>query len=149
MVKYLFRLNKVKKIAMLICGCFLPSLASCSPDTSGFEKYYEVNGVGLEAYCWKEKNSWYTCLLPERAAAHHASDVIELQETLPCPLRTMREILKSYSDEYKKYTRVTIVSNPATEDEMYVFGDECFKKYDTYSWLYEQLGLEMPENFCK
>ena len=98
---------------------------------------------GLEIYAWKDKGiNWYAVLMPGTNRLKSVQEVGELQKELPCPLSDMRKILDFYRDSGFYDFDLSIISDPPKEDELTHDAQLIYNNFDTYEWLYSQLGLE-------
>ena len=89
-----------------------------------YAPYYEllINGnmKGLELYCFRrEKSCKYDCVMLIGTNRFKTVDEIkELQDSLPCPLDIMKELISYASVDVKQQISITIVSNPPTVAEI-------------------------------
>lgn len=140
---------KSKLYFCLLCACLLLSGCRNSNYTSNImEKYsqyyqYADSFKGLEIYAWKDKGiNWYAVLMPGTNRLKSVQEVRELQKELPCPLSDMRKILDFYRDSGFYDFDISIISDPPKEDELTHDAQLIYNNFDTYEWLYSQLGLE-------
>lgn len=54
----------------------------------------------------------------------------------------MKEILKSYDEASRNNAFVCMVSSPLKNEELRQGTQAIYDNYDTYKWLYNQLGLD-------
>lgn len=130
-------MRKLSKI--LSMGLLLGSMTSCTNNGVNYDLYrsYHDTAKGLEVYCWKYDDTWYSGILPGTNRFKNVEEVQWLQDNLPCPLNTMSDIL----DEYKENNEsigVFIVSVPPKEAELFHEPDNS----DDYRWVIQQLKLE-------
>ena len=140
------------KKMMLFFLLVLPFISSCSstPASTGssskldYSLYYsyKTNMKGIEIYCWKNKDYWYSGILPGTNRFKNVEEVEWLQENLPCPLDEMAKILATYSKEALKYAPVRIVSIPPKELEITSNINEQ-NKINEYKYVYSKLGLTL------
>lgn len=100
---------------------------------------------GVEIYCWKSKNGQWESGILYTSSFYKTPEQIEwLQDNLPCPLRAMRSILRSFSEAQRKNSVVFLVSNPPETAELTHDPDLVLKEKETYCMLYRALGLPTP-----
>ncbi len=130
---------KKKWYFSLILLTSLLSFSSChNADTYyDYSLYYSYQnaGKGIEVYCWQDKESWQSGILPGTNRLKSVEEVEWLQVNLPCPLAKMREILDTYEEEM---ITVILVSNPPLPSEL---THEIREDDHTYSFLMVALGL--------
>jgi len=134
----------VKKIAKLFfIGFTLISLCGCG-EKYDYSLYYSYKDSlkGIEIYCWQNNNDWASGILMGTDRAKAPEEVEWLQDNLPCPLNTMREILEDYPKEIIDFARVIVTSVPPQEHELGGWIDE--NNIYSYVYVYEQLNLEFP-----
>lgn len=140
----------MNKFFLLLPCLALPILLnSCtagrnSNDSEDFSLYYSYkdNMKGIDVYCWKQQEGWYSGILPGTNRLKTPSEIEWLQDNLPCPIKKMKEILGTYDDTSREHAFVCIVSNPPKEEELTHDVQLIYSNLDTYEWLYSQLGLE-------
>lgn len=134
----------MKKIAKLFfVGFAIISLCGCGTSYDYSLYYsYEDSQKGIEIYCWQNNNDWASGILMGTDRAKAPEEVKELQDNLPCPLNTMREILEDYPKEIIDYARVIVTSVPPQRHELGGWIDE--NNIYSYVYVYEQLNLEFP-----
>lgn len=131
----------MKKILKILSILSILASYGCSTEgTYDYSLYYSYRGnmKGIEVYCWNKKGSWYSGILLGTNMAKLPKDVIWLQENLPCPLNTMKDILATYPQG--EIGLICIVDLPATK-LIYRITDE--KKGD-YEYVCEQMGIPFP-----
>lgn len=110
-----------------------------------YAPYYELllsdNMKGLELYCFRRgKSCKYDCVMLIGTNRFKTVDEIkELQDSLPCPLSIMKELISYASDSVKQQISITIVSNPPTYAEI---THEAKLYENELEALYVYLGLK-------
>lgn len=128
-------MNRLFKLSLLC----LTSVSLFSCKTMDYSLYYSYVGSmkGVEVYCWKNHDTWYSGILPGTNRLKDVEEVSWLQDNLPCPLNKMSDILDVYKENNDGIS-VIIVSNPPKEEELHHTPDFS----DTYLWVIEQLELK-------
>ncbi len=127
----------------------LLTLCSCKNNKSyDYSRYYAKNNVGAWAYlfCWKEWFQWNSCIIGCGSSGIVLDEwVSELQNDLPCPIETMKEIIA----ENKKIAPngaylLCIVDKPAVNatSNFYITKNN----YNEFMYLYNYLEIE-PMDF--
>ncbi len=132
-------MKKIKRFILSVI--FSLGIISCNDEPKYDFTPYEYCA---EVYCWKIDGKWYSGALHETSVWKTPEQVQWLQDNLPCPLKTMKKILKKLPLEEggKRYVFVCIVSVPPVMEELTHDVELIYEKLDTYKWLYRQLGLE-------
>lgn len=86
-----------------------------------FNDYYQYKDSmkGIEIYVWYDNkiSNWNCVLTGGTNRLKSVDEIKKLQDELPCPIDTMKEIVKYYH-EYFSLPYIAIVSNPPTVDEL-------------------------------
>lgn len=98
----------------------------------------------FEIYCWESLDGWECGILPTTSRLKYPDEVEWMQDNLPCPLNTMKEILRSYPDRTRKCSTVYVVSIPPKEEELTHDTALVLKDKETYRMLYKKLGIPIP-----
>lgn len=130
-------MKKIGTAILLTAVC----LSGCTPnekETYDYSLYrsYVGNMKGIELYCWETNDNWYSGLLPGTNRVKRYEEVVWLQDNLPCPLKTMKQILL----DYPKPPRIIVVDVPPTTWN----GRINDSNYASYVYVCEQLGLDFP-----
>ncbi len=128
----------------------LTFLFSCKNNNDDLEKFslyysYKDSFKGIEIYCWEQEEKWYTGILPGTNRFKFPEEVSYLQDNLPCPIKTMKEILLTYSKKERKEAFVCIVSVPPREEELYHGNEFEYFSEELYFLVYSELGLIFSE----
>lgn len=102
-------------------------------------KSYKGSMKGVEIYCWNDSDAWYSGLLPGTNRIKSAEEVNYLQNNLPCPLKTMKEILSDYNKD--EIGLICITTKPV-EVLDYLITE---KNINEYHYVCEQLGIDFPQ----
>lgn len=121
---------------VLLFGCFKPNVNAY--DYSLYESY-KGSLKGVEIYCWKDSDIWYSGILPGTNRIKFAEEVNYLQNNLPCPLGKMKEILSGYA---KREIGLICITTKPVEILDYLITEE---NIDEYRYVCEQLGIGFPE----
>ena len=121
----------------ILFSCSKPNYAD-SYDYTLYESY-KGNMKGIEVYCWKDSDIWYSGILPGTNRIKTTEEVNYLQTNLPCPLTRMREILSDY--EIDEIGLICITTKPA-ECLNYLITTE---NIDEYQYVCEQLEIDFPQ----
>lgn len=105
----------------------------------GLYESYKGNMKGVEIYCWKDSNVWYSGLLPGTNRIKFNGEVNYLQNNLPCPLKIMKKILSDYNEE--EIGLLCITTKPV-EVLDYLITE---KNINEYRYVCEQLGISLPQ----
>ena len=139
-------MNKFFIFSLLISLTFLTGCSSIkiSQDSNDYSLYYSFldNMKGIEIYCWTQESDWYTGILPGTNRIKITDEIEWLQQNLPCPILKMKEILKSYDEASRDNAFVCVVSSPPKSEELRQGTQAIYDNYNTYKWLYNQLGLD-------
>lgn len=148
----------------LLTGC---SGGIDSSQSSGHIMYteyiYQYRYIGYEApmalLCWytgttlgsRDDDPWDTSLwycnvtIDEQERYLKQATVAREQAEYGAPLYAMSYIYGIYSDWQRSNTRIYLVSSPATQEEL-IFSEERAREHmETYIFLYETMGLEIPD----
>lgn len=150
----------IKKCLFLIIG--LLSISSCgnimddnTSDNSKiikkYKEYYQYGDAmkGIEVYAWKDSSNWFCVLTGGTNMIKTTSEIKKLQNDLPCPINTMKEILKYYNKPYASLY-VAKVSNPPKEEELsHSFDVDTLKSDDEFLEILMKLGLSSNDYFNK
>lgn len=136
-----------KRFKMLHLLALLISLSGCNNqkqyDYSQYYKYTSTSGKGIfTIYCWKEFFDWNTFLdVGTSSGLCFKERINQLQNDLPCPIDTMKEILAT-DDKIDKihFYAVCVVQKPVKDDGMM----QSFKgkESEKYKFLNDRLGLK-------
>ena len=130
---------KKKWYFSLILLTSLLSFSSCHKTDTYYDYslYYSYQNAekGIEVFCWQDKGSWQSGILPGTNRLKSVEEVEWIQANLPCPLAKMREILDTYEEEM---ITVILVSNPPLPSEL---THEIREDDNAYAFLMEALGL--------
>lgn len=116
----------------------LSMLFMCSCNNHKYDVYYNLGTP--EIYCWDD-GGWKCVALPNTSITKTSEEINQLQQTLPCSLNKMKQILKTYDDSERDYAFVCVVSIPPKDEELTHDVQLIYDNIDTYEWLYDQLGL--------
>ena len=85
-----------------------------------YELYYSYNDnmKGLEVYVFSIDGEYYTILMPGTNRLKTVEEITELQNSLPCPISKMKEILATYSIQDRSRVDIIIISYPVQESEI-------------------------------
>ena len=89
--------EKIGTAILLTAVC----LSGCTPnekETYDYSLYrsYVGNLKGIEVYCWEKDENWYSGIMPGINRSKRYEEVVWIQDNLPCPLKTMKQILLDY-----------------------------------------------------
>ena len=150
----------IKKCLFLILG--LLSISSCgnikddntlenSKIIEKYKEYYQYGDAmkGIEVYAWKDSSDWFCVLTGGTNMIKTTSEIKKLQNDLPCPINTMKEILKYYNKPYASLY-VAKVSNPPKEEELsHSFDVDTLKSDNEFLEILMKLGLSSDDYFNK
>lgn len=133
----------MKKIGTTILLLTAVCLSGCTPnekETYDYSLYrsYVGNMKGIEVYCWEKDENWYSGLLPGTNRVKRYEEIVWLQDNLPCPLKTMKQILLDYPKS--DIGRIIVVDVPPTGWN----GRINDSNYESYVYVCEQLGIDFP-----
>lgn len=116
-----------------------------------FKDYYQYTDSlkGIEIYAWRdnEVSDWNCVLTYGTNRLKTVDEIKKLQDELPCPIDTMKEIVKFYHD-YFPCPDVTIVSNPPTQEELSRSTTiEQMKNDDDFLDVLSKLGISQDVYF--
>lgn len=96
---------------------------------------------GLELYCWKADEKWFSGILGGTNRQKDVDEVKSLQDEYPCPVDTMADIIAYIDERVEQWVYLKIVSLPPTSDELNS-SKPTYEgwEYD-YAYLLEALGL--------
>ena len=59
-----------------------------------YKEYYQYGEAakGIEVYAWKESSDWFCVLTGGTNMLKNTYEIKKLQDDLPCPINTMKEI---------------------------------------------------------
>lgn len=133
----------------LLTFAALTFLVGCNnnEDSKKFSLYYSYkeNLKGIEIYCWEQQENWYTGILSGTNRTKTSEEVSWLQDNLPCPIKTMKKILLTYSEKERNEAFVCIVSIPPVEEELTHNNQFEYFSVELYSWVYSELGLRFSK----
>lgn len=103
-------MKKIGTTILLLTAVCLSGCISSEKETYDYSLYrsYVGNMKGIELYCWETNDNWYSGLLPGTNRVKRYEEVVWLQDNLPCPLKTMKQILL----DYPKPPRIIVVDVP-------------------------------------
>lgn len=148
----------IKKCLFLIIG--LLSISSCGNNMEGntlknpeiiekYKEYYQYGEAakGIEVYAWKESSDWFCVLTGGTNMLKTTYEIKKLQDDLPCPINTMKEILKSYNKTFA-IPYVARVSNPPKEEELtHNFDVDTLKSDNEFLEILMKLGISSKDYF--
>lgn len=116
---------------------------SSGQSSRDYSLYYSYRGnlKGIEVYCWKSDDAWFSGILSGTDRKKSLNEIRWLQENLPCPLNEMKKILESYDDD--EIGVVCIVDNPALDIDYAITADNK----NEYVYVYDTLGIASRLNF--
>lgn len=133
---------KFKKIIFII-PLLLLGLCSCSSNSyAKFSEYYNYHGAfkGIEMYAWKNDEEFFTGLLPGTNRGKTVDEIKKLQEN-PCPLKIMKNIIATYSEEERCYCLLLIVSVPPKESD-FNLKEKAEKNKEDINYICNYLGIQ-------
>lgn len=148
----------IKKCLFLIIGLLL--ISSCGSNNEGntlenpkiieeYKEYYQYEDAmkGIEVYTWKESSDWFCVLTCGTNRLKTTYEIKKLQDDLPCPINTMKEILKYYNKTFA-IPYVAKVSNPPKEEELsHNFDVDKLKSDNEFLEILLKLGLSSEDYF--
>lgn len=148
----------IKKCLFLIIG--LLSISSCGNIREGntlenskiiekYKEYYQYGDAmkGIEVYTWKESSDWFCVLTGGTNILKTTYEIKKLQDDLPCPINTMKEILKYYNKTFA-VPYVAKVSNPPKEEELsHNLDVDTLKSDNEFLEILLKLGLSSEDYF--
>lgn len=138
-----------KHLKFLLILPILVTLGSCNNkkqyDYSSYYAKYNVQ-CSVDLFCWKEWFQWNSCIIEFGSIGYfYPEDVVEFQYNLPCPLETMKEIIKKNKEVNPQQSYIIyIVDKPANEKRCDYMITE--KNYNELMYLYNYLEIE-PKDY--
>ncbi len=134
-------MKKIGTAILLTAVC----LSGCTPNEKEEEAYdyslyrsYVGNMKGIEVYCWEKDENWYSGIMPGTNRAKRYEEVVWLQDNLPCPIKTMKQILLDYPKN--EIAAIIVVDVPPIGWNGRITDDN----YESYVYVCEQLGVDFP-----
>lgn len=100
---------------------------------------YVGNMKGIEVYCWETDENWYSGVLPGTNRMKQIDEIVWIQDNLPCPLKTMKQILLDYPKN--EIGLIVIVDVPPVSWDGRITEDNK----ESYAYVCEQLGIDFPD----
>lgn len=157
------------RIERLISGIFAPLVllaGSCSGNTAGDSTLYIYldypflygnisTDVDLAVIAWEDtaedenegdaEPKWYCSTIPDDPRTLSIFNITWHQEYAACPLDFMPKILAVYPDYLVDSITIYVVTLDPTEEQVTYDEERFYTQRDTYIFLYESLGLDVPE----
>lgn len=87
---------------------------------------------------------WY-CFLWAETYLEARESITKEQDEHPCPLDAMSYIFQIYSEWQRENTRIYVIHNPVTENDLIYSEEKAIADRETYVFLYETMELEVPD----
>lgn len=137
-----------------LCTAFLLiliTLCFCGCQKYDYTPYYHMvskGGGGPIIYAWQiDDGSWRCAAFHDLNRGISDEELAYFQNELPCPLKEMRNILKTYPDKARENVLVRVVEkNQKTVDSNFFYEYVSYKDIpEAYRFLYTELGLQIPD----